>query len=174
MRQFLDRLYHLSGVLSGCLILAICLLVSCQILLNATSRIIGPVLPTTIPSYADFSGFMLAAASFLALAHTLRSGGHIRVNLVTQQFSTRMRVVFEFITLVLSTGLIGYALWYMVLLVEESHRYGDQSSGIIAIPLAIPQAAVAVGLAILFIALVDTLVELLRFCKPVLTSPDEV
>jgi len=40
-------------------------------------------LPSTIPSYSDFSGFMLAAATFLAMPYTFRSGGHIKVSLVT-------------------------------------------------------------------------------------------
>lgn len=174
MRKFLDRLYQFSGALAGCLIIAICLLVSAQILLNGVTRMFGPILPSTIPSYADFSGYMLAAASFLALGHTLREGGHIRVNLVTQRLSIRMQVAAEFVVLVLSCGVIGYALGYMFKMIGQSYQWGDKSNGIIAIPLAIPQSVVALGMAILLIALVDTLVTLLRTRLPVLSTPDEV
>lgn len=174
MRLFLDKLYWLSGMFAGCLIIAICLLVSVQILLTASSRLFGPVLPSTIPSYADFSGFMLAAASFLALAYTLRQGGHIRVNLVTQRLGRKVQVVLEFVVLAIASGMIGFVLWYMVQLVLESLHYGDMSTGMVPIPLAFPQVIVAAGLAILLIALIDTLFDLLRTGNPVLSTPDEV
>ena len=174
MRNILDRIYWLSGLVAGCLIIAICLLVSVQILLNGATRMFGPILPSTIPSYADFSGFMLAGASFLALAHTLREGGHIRVNLVTQQLPTKIQVVLEFIVLLLSISVIGYALWFMIEMILESYHYSDTSPGIIPIPLAIPQSIVGLGLTILWISLIDTLVDLIRTKQPVLSTPDEV
>lgn len=174
MRLFLDKLYWLSGILAGCLIIAICLLVSTQVLLTASSRLFGPVLPSTIPSYADFSGFMLAGASFLALAYTLRQGGHIRVNLVTQKLTLKLQVAMEFVVLVLASGVTGFVLWYMLQVILESFHYGDMSTGIVPIPLAIPQSVVAAGLAILLIAMVDTLFDLLRTERPVLSTPDEV
>ena len=52
-------------------------------LLNVTTRVFDLPLPSTIPSYADFAGFMLAAATFLAMPYTFRSAGHIRVTLIT-------------------------------------------------------------------------------------------
>ena len=174
MRKFLDGLYQLSGMLAGCLIVAICLLVSAQILLNGATRLFGPILPSTIPSYADFSGYMLAGASFLALGHTLREGGHIRVNLVTQRFSIKAQVVAEFFTLLLSGFMVAYALRYMIKMIGQSYQWGDKSNGIIAIPLAIPQSVVALGMAILLIAVVDTLITLIRTKQPVLSTPDEV
>lgn len=174
MRLFLDKLYRLSGTIAGCLIIAICLLVSTQVLLTASSRLFGPVLPSTIPSYADFSGFMLAGASFLALAYTLRQGGHIRVNLVTQKLPLKLQITMEFVVLMLATGVIGYVLWFMLQLILESYHYGDMSTGIVPIPLAIPQSIVAAGLAVLLIALVHTLLDLLRTGQPVLSTPDEV
>ena len=174
MRHFLDRLYWLSGALAGCLILGICLLISAQILLNGASRLFGPVLPTTIPSYADFSGYMLASASFLALAHTLRYGGHIRVNLVSQRLPKGVQVVLEFLVLALSAAIVGFALWYMIDLTLQSYQYGDKSYGIIPIPLALPQAVVSLGLAILLISLIDTMALLGQKRAPVLTAADEV
>ncbi len=174
MRKFLDRLYWLSGALAGCLILAICLLISAQILLNGASRLFGPVLPTTIPSYAEFSGYMLASTSFLALAHTLRYGGHIRVNLVSGRLPRTVQVVLEFCVLLLSAAIVSFALWYMIDLTLQSYQFGDKSYGIIPIPLAIPQTVVSTGLAILLISLVDTLAELVQKRAPVLTAADEV
>ncbi|MFT7494564.1 MAG: TRAP-type C4-dicarboxylate transport system permease small subunit, partial [Alteromonas macleodii] len=76
MDRLLQRLYNFCGAIAGALIVCICLLISAQIILNGFGRLSPGTLPSTIPSYGDFSGYLLAGSTFLALAHTLRSGGH--------------------------------------------------------------------------------------------------
>ncbi|QUJ78060.1 TRAP transporter small permease [Sulfitobacter albidus] len=161
-------------MIAGGLILAICLLISAQICLNAFGRFAPGLLPSTIPSYADFSGFMLAGATFLALAHTLRAGGHIRVNLVVSRLPDRAQFLAEALVLLLASALIGYASWFMGALVLESIHYGDLSTGIIPVPLWIPQSVAAFGTVLLLVAVVHTLVDLLRAGRPILSTPDEV
>ena len=171
MRRALNTLYALSGGIAAALIVAICLLISAQIVLNVTSRLMGPGWGATIPSYADFAGFMLAGASFLALGYTLRMGGHIRVSLVTRKMPARAALASEIVSLGIAIGLTGLAGWFLVALVGESAHYGDTSSGIVAIPLWIPQTVVTCGMVVLVIALIDTLVETIRAGGSVL--PDE-
>ena len=168
MGRQLQRLYDLCGAIAGGLIICICLLISAQILLNGFGRLSPGTLPSTIPSYADFSGFMLAGATFLALAHTLRAGGHIRVNLVTTRLPERTQVVAEAIVLLIAASLVGYATWFMGALVLESLHYGDTSPGIIAVPLWIPQLTMVTGLVLLTVALLDTLVQSVRNRAPVI------
>jgi TRAP-type C4-dicarboxylate transport system permease small subunit len=174
MGRALDRIYTIAGAISGCLILFICLLISAQILLNGMGRIVPGLLPSTIPSYADFSGFMLAGATFLAMAYTLRSGGHIRVNLMIQRLPKNRQLVFEAAALLFAIAISGYALWFMCSLVGESLHYGDVSNGIVPVALWIPQTVASVGLGLLFIAIIQTFVELIRTGRPVLSTPDEV
>lgn len=174
MGRQLQRLYDICGALAGGLILCICVLISAQIVLNAFGRFSPGTLPSTIPSYANFSGYMLAGATFLALAHTLRSGGHIRVNLVTGRLPLRVQFVVEGISLIAAAALIAYATWFMGNLVMESLHFGDVSSGIVPIPLWIPQSAATFGTGLLLVAIVHTFVDLLRAGEPVLSSPDEV
>jgi len=173
MRRFLDAIYRVSGGIAAALILGICLLISAQILLNLGARILGPGWGGTIPSYADFAGFMLAGASFLALAYTLRMGGHIRVSLVTQRLTGRPALAAEVICLLIALAVTGTAGWFLVLLVQESLHYGDTSSGIVPIPLWMPQTAVAAGMGLLIVALLDTLVETIRAGRPVLPDSAE-
>ncbi|MBY5931833.1 TRAP transporter small permease [Tateyamaria omphalii] len=161
-------------MLAGLLILVICVLVSAQILLNAAGRVLPGALPSTIPSYADFAGFMLAGATFLALAHTLRAGGHIRVNLVTARLPDRAQFYLEAAVLLIAAALVAFAAWFMVGLVIESIHYGDVSNGIIPVPLWIPQTITAFGMGLLGVAILHTLVDLLSVGRPVLTTPDEV
>ena len=174
MSRILQKLYDICGMIAGGLILCICLLISAQICLNAFGRFVPGVLPSTIPSYADFSGFMLAGATFLAMAHTLRAGGHIRVNLVVCRLPQTAQFIAEFFVLIAAVGLIGYATYFMGALVVESVHYGDVSNGIIPVPLWIPQSVAAFGIALLLVAVVHTFFELVAARAPVLSSPGEV
>ena len=174
MSRLLQKLYDVCGMMSGGLILCICLLISAQICLNAFGRFAPGILPSTIPSYADFSGFMLAGATFLAMAHTLRAGGHIRVNLVVSRLPKSAQFIAECFVLITATALIAYATYFMGALVAESVHYGDVSNGIIPVPLWIPQGVAAFGIGLLLVAIVHTLFDLLSARAPILSSPGEV
>ena len=170
MRSFLDWLYRMSGWVSASFIAAICILVFAQVILNIIDRlstlITGSAIGLAIPSYADFTGFFLAAASFFALAFTLREGGHIRVTLFIQNVSPGIRRLFEFWSIGLATAVSVYFTWYMGLLVLESFKFNDLSSGMIAVPLWMPQSGMLIGLIVLSIALIDEFFGLLSGGDP--------
>ena len=169
-RRCLDKLYLGSGWLAAASIAAICFLVLCQVCLNAVDRlsgmITGSAIGMTIPSYADFTGFFLAAASFLALAHTLRQGGHIRVTLFISHFSARLERIFEVWCLLLSSAVTLYFTWYTFMLIRESYTYHDLSSGMIAVPIWIPQSTMLLGLIVLSISLVDESIRVIQGKQP--------
>ncbi len=155
IRKFLDRLYLVSGAISAGFLVLICALVTIQVILNLITKLSGATIALSIPSYAEFAGFFLAAASFLALAYTLTRGGHIRVTLMVQFLPKKIQLVTEIFAMALCTFVAAYATWFMGLLTLESLEFGDMSPGIIAIELWIPQVSLTVGLAILAIALAD-------------------
>ncbi|MCP4283136.1 MAG: TRAP transporter small permease [Gammaproteobacteria bacterium] len=158
MRRLLDMLYLTGGLVAGtCLVLMATL-----ILAQVVSRWFGVIIPST----EDFSGFLLAAASFLALAYTLRSGGHIRVNMLITHFHGRVRMIIEAVVLILALVLVSYTAWSTSYLAYESYLFEEVSQGYIAVPLWIPQVPMGVGLIILTIALLDELVLLLRGKRP--------
>jgi TRAP-type C4-dicarboxylate transport system permease small subunit len=172
MSNLLDRLHRWAAILAALCIGAICLLVSAQILLNAGTRA-GLPLPPTIPSYADFAGYLLAAATFLALPWTLRSGGHVRVGLVTARLPPRAAFWTELAVIAFAAAFAGTAAAYAAMLTEESHRFGDRSTGIVAIPTWLVQIPMAVGLTLLTAALVQSLVETWAAGRPVLGGGEE-
>ncbi len=161
LRKSLERLYLTSGWCAATFLALICLLVLVQVSLNAIDRIsgllVGSAIGLTIPSYSDFTGFFLAAASFLALAYTLRQGEHIRVTLFLSRCNERVRHWLEIWCLSLTSAVTLYFAWYSLLLVRESYIYHDLSPGMIAVPIWIPQTAMFLGLLILSIALLDSL-----------------
>ncbi|MBD3679046.1 MAG: TRAP transporter small permease [Rhodobacteraceae bacterium] len=162
MRRGLNLIYNASGAVAAFCIASIVAIVFAQVCLNLIDRIAalttGKAIGLTIPSYSDFTGYFLAASTFLALAYSLRAGGHIRVTLVTGHLNEKLRRWVEAAVLLIALGLVGFATWYVVLLVVESIEFGDRTSGMVSIPLWIPQLPVAIGLAILTLALADELV----------------
>lgn len=162
MRNSLNLLYRAGGWAAAISILIICTLVMAQVCLNLIDKISSLLFDTaiglTIPSYSDFTGFFLAGASFLALAYTLREGGHIRVSLILQQLPQKLQHIAEIWCLGLVCSITLFFTWFMARLVYESWSYNDLSSGMIAVPIWIPQSSIFVGLAILSIALIDELV----------------
>jgi TRAP-type C4-dicarboxylate transport system permease small subunit len=170
MRKFLDTLYLVSGWLAAFFIAAIAAVVVAQVSMNlidrASTLFRGTAVGLTIPSYADFTGFFLAAASFLALAHTFRQGEHIRVTILIGRLPNRLAWAFEFWCVAVAAAISCYFTWYTGVLISESYRFKDLSPGMIAVPLWIPQTAMFIGLLILSIALIDEFVGLLRGKKP--------
>lgn len=163
MRRFLDALYRYAGWAAAISILMIFALVGLQVsarLLDAGLRLVGQrPLGLIIPSIAEICGFLLATASFLALAYTLTSGGHIRVSLLLHRVGPRARHVFEVLVGLCAIGLSLYMTVAMARLTLRSWNFNDVSYGFIPVPLALPQGAMTLGLAILTIALVDVTVR---------------
>ncbi len=149
---------------------AICIIVLAQVLLNILDKIAVlsgfPPLGLVIPSYAEFAGLFLAAASFFALAHSLRKGAHIRVSLLIAHLGSGSRKAFELWAVFVGGCLSGVFTAYMFDLVYTSYRFGDVSIGLVIYQIWIPQLALALGLLILCIAFIDEYVSILRGNEP--------
>jgi TRAP-type C4-dicarboxylate transport system permease small subunit len=170
LRPILDLLYRGSGALAALFLVAICGTVLLQVGANLIDKLVGwfgGVPPgLLVPSYAEFTGFFLASASFLALPYTLREGGHIRVSLLIQHLAGGPRRGIELWCLAMAATLTGYFTWFLVALVFEALEFGDVSPGMVPVPLWIPQSGMALGLAVLLISLVDEFVIVLRGGRP--------
>ncbi len=118
-------------------------------------------------SLAEICGYLLAAASFLALAGTLKAGAHIRVTMALAASaiaSAAIAEIWAFGARRAALALHGLAARQLRLgVVPASTRCRPASS---ASRSAYPQAAMALGAAILTIALIDELVAVLRSGRP--------
>ncbi len=165
LRRGLERFYLLCGLLAGLFILAITVLVILQVGANAIDKIseaiTGSAYGLIVPSYAEFTGFFLVGASFLALPYAFHHGAHIRVGLILSHLRPEMTRWLNAACLTLALALSTFAAWYAVELVVESHEFGDMSSGLIPVALWIPQSGMALGLIGLAIAILDDLIVVL-------------
>ena len=128
------------------------------IALTIVAQICGRLVGVTIDS-TETGGFSLAATTFLGLAYTFKSGTHVRVNLLIRHASGAAARIVELWCTGVGTVAIGYFAWQTVNMVYDSWRFGDLSVGLLAIPIWIPQSAMALGLVILAIAFAD------EFCR---------
>jgi len=175
MRRILNALYATSGALAALFLALIFAVIIVQVAFNAIDRIagllFGEAIGLAIPSYADFAGFFLAATSFLGLAATLRSGDLIRVNLLLQRLGPGPRRAIELLGAAIGASISAFATFYAVQLAMDAIRYNELSTGIIAIPMWIPQLSLILGLGVLTIAFVDGFVCCLR--HGTLIEPEE-
>jgi TRAP-type C4-dicarboxylate transport system permease small subunit len=105
-----------------------------------------------------YAGYCMAAAGFLALAHTLKRGEHIRVTLLLTALPAGARRALELWALACAVALSGLLAFYAGRLAWQSRLFNDISTGNDATPLWIPQLGMAVGTAILCIAFIDEFV----------------
>jgi TRAP-type C4-dicarboxylate transport system permease small subunit len=176
IRKYLDSLYRFSGGLAAVFLAAICLIVILQVGANIIDSLFrtftGEPLGLLIPSYSEFTGFFLVAASFLALAYSLRAGSHIRVALLIRGLSGKPRRYIELWCTGSGAIFCAYFSWHTLLMVIESYKFNDISYGMISVPIWIPQSGMAIGLIILTIALADEIVTILNGKTPAYEQGD--
>ena len=154
MRRVLDFLYDATAWLAALAMIG----VLAMVLVAIVSRQLG----MNVPGTDAYAGYSMAAAGFLALAHTLKRNEHIRVTLILGRLTGRARHGLEMWALSAGVLLGGLFAFYSVRLAWVSHAFNDVSTGNDATPLWIPQIAMAVGTVVLLIALVDEWVLELR------------
>jgi TRAP-type C4-dicarboxylate transport system permease small subunit len=154
VRKFLDSLYDAAGYLAAFFMVGILFMV----LASVVGRLIG----FNLRGSDAYAGYAMAAASFLALAHTLKRGEHIRVMLFLERFHGRFRRPLEIWSHGAGTLLCAALAVFSVRLVWQSHAFNDVSQGNDATPLWIPQLAMAAGAIVLLVAMLDDFIALLR------------
>jgi TRAP-type C4-dicarboxylate transport system permease small subunit len=154
MRRLLDALYDSAAALAALFMVALLGMV----LLSIVSR----QLHFHVPGTDAYAGYLMAGAGFLALAHTLKRGEHIRVTLLLNALRGGGRKALELWALAAASLLALLFAFYSARLAWQSHVFHDISTGSDATPLWIPQLAMALGTAVLAIAFLDELVLELR------------
>jgi TRAP-type C4-dicarboxylate transport system permease small subunit len=158
MRKILDGLYLGAAALAAFFLLSICVLMLAQSLF----REIG----IQIRGADDLTAWFCAAAAFLPLAYTFRQGELIRVGLLLENLSHINRKRAEIFSLLSAAIVVGYMTWAVSRFVHESYTMNEMAQGLLLIPIWIPQLSFLIGVAVLFIAVIDELTRVLLDRKP--------
>ena len=147
MRRTLDLLYDAAAWLAALAMIG----VLAMVLLSIVARQLG----FHVAGTDAYAGYSMAAAGFLALAHTLKHNEHIRVTLLLGRLQGKARHALEMWALTAAVLLAALFAFYSMRLAWQSHVLNDISTGNDATRLWIPQLTMAFGTVVLLIAFMD-------------------
>ena len=149
--NYLRILYRLSGYIASVFLV----LVAAFILTGIASRIFG----FYIRGLAEYSGYCMAASSFLALAYTFGEKGHIRITLFLEKANENIKRFLEIWCLAISTFFSGFLSYYFIKMLIISFDFKERSEGADEIYIWIPQLGVAIGSLIFFICILHNFIS---------------
>jgi TRAP-type C4-dicarboxylate transport system permease small subunit len=151
--NYLRNLYRLSGYVAAVFLI----LVATFILIGIASRIFG----FYIRGLAEYSGYCMAASSFLALAYTFGEKGHIRITLFLEKSKKSIRRLLELWCLFVATFFSGFLSFYFIKMLLISIKFQERSEGADEILIWMPQVSVALGSTIFFICVIHNFILLI-------------
>lgn len=158
MRRTLDAIFDGAGALAALLILSIFLLM----IYASVGRMAG----MRVGGVNDLVAWCCAAASFFAMAHAFKHGDFVRVTLVLEKVPAGVRRVMEVVSLLIAAAAVSYLAWWAVKFTYESYEFKDMATGLVVIPIWIPQVSFVIGAILFVVAVLDELVIVLRGGKP--------
>lgn len=165
MRRLLDGVYGGALILTCLAIVAIALMVGAQVLGRIADRAALALgrdpWGLAIPGLSEFGGFLFVGAAVLALPATLREGGHVRVTLLAGVLRGLPGRIVAALVLALALALAIWAAWHLGAQAWDSWTFNTRSFGMVRTPLWGPQAVLALGFALLAVAVLDELVAVL-------------
>jgi len=154
LRRALDRLYLASGALCAFFTVLIGVLMIAQSVLRELNVRTGAV--------NDVVAWFCAAAAFFTMAHAFKHGDFVRVTLLLESTSDRTRRALEIMALAIGSLAVGYLAWWACKFTYESWEFNDIAQGLLPLPLWIPQLSFALGSVLLWVAMLDELILVLR------------
>lgn len=158
MRKFLDRLYDGAGALG-----ALCVFLIFVLMIVAG---VGRQVNWHVSGVNDAVAWLCAAAAFLAMAHAFRHGDFVRVTLLLDSVGPGTRRALDVICLLIASVSVAYLTYAATSFTWESYEFAEMATGLLVIPIWIPQASFVIGCWLLLIAMIDELVGVIRGEKP--------
>ena len=150
----IDALARASGYVAAVLVAGIAALILAEIFCRT-------VLNVSLSFAWEYSAYFLAAAIFLAAGFTLRTGGHVRVMLLSQSVPPRIAYWLDFLATLGGTVIAGWLAWSLAAFAWRSWATGSTSATIDETPLVYPQAAIAFGAVLLALQMASRAIRLL-------------
>lgn len=158
MRRFLDGLYNGAGALGAfCVFLIFVLMIIAGV---------GRQMNWHVSGLNDAVAWLCAAAAFFAMAHAFRHGDFVRVTLLLDIAAPRVRRALEVICLAIAAVSVAYLTYWATSFTWESYEFHEMATGLLVIPIWIPQSTFVIGCWLLLIAMIDEMVGVLRGHKP--------
>lgn len=148
MPILLKGAHHLAraGVwLGGTLILLAAILIGVDVLMRQ-------VLSSSIGGADELAGYALAIGTAWSLAAALLDRAHIRIDSLYLLFPGKLRILLDFLGLLLIVGFFALIFWHGIGVVQQSWDSGSRSQSELQVPVIVPQILWVAGLGV-FVAI---------------------
>ena len=149
----IDALSRACGYLAALLVLGIAGLILAEIFCRTALNV-------SLSFAWEFAAYFFAVSIFLAAAFALRTGGYVRVMLLSQSVPPVLAYWLDVAANLAGTMIAGVLAWSLTSFAAKSWVSGSTSATIDETPLAYPQAAMALGAVLLTLQLVARAVRL--------------
>lgn len=157
-RRVLERVLDAAGALGAfCVFLIFVLMIIAGV---------GRQLNLPVSGANDIVSWLCAAAAFFAMAHAFRHGDFVRVTLLLDSVSPRLRRILDVICLLIAAVCVGYLTYSATAFTYESWEFNEMATGLVVIPIWIPQSTFVIGCWLLLAAMIDELVTVVQGGKP--------
>lgn len=150
-----DRLLGFTGGAGALLLLAMPFLIGWGVFRRY-------VLSSPVLYVEEYSGYLLVAVTFLGLAYTLRSGGHISVDILVSRLHPRVTQMLRVATPIAALAFLGVLTWSSWRLVREGYLLGTTSISVYRTPLYPIYAIMALGFTLIGIQAVIEIAKAFR------------
>ena len=154
LTRVLDRTYLAMGYLCGTMFLLLALFITYQVIARKVGWVMAPGMDL-------MSGYTLAFASTWAFSYALRTGSHVRIDVLLPFMSTKVRWVADQVALASIVFFIGVTAWKTWVMVLKSYDIGAVTNTYPLVPLYIPQTVVAIGFSMLAITAIHMMFDMI-------------
>ena len=158
VKRVVDIITSVSREFSGWLVFGLMALIMVEVF----SRY---VLQASLMAADEIGAYMLVGITFLGLAHTWITKGHIRIEFVIGKLTPRIRHWLRIITLFMAAAITMLLIWAGYEMVSYSNKIGKKSATVLEIPAQYPEAVIVVGALLVFIVIVVELVSTVKATK---------
>jgi len=148
----LDRVYLGMGYACGTMFLLLALFITYQVIARKYGFVMAPGMDL-------MSGFTMATASTWAFSYALRTGSHVRIDVLLPFMSTRVRWWADQAALASIVFFISITSWKTWVMVLKSYEIGAVTNTYPLVPLHIPQTFVAIGFSMLAFTAIHMMID---------------
>ena len=152
--RFLDHVYLGMGYLCGTMFLLLALFITYQVIARKFNFVMAPGMDL-------MSGYTMAMASTWAFSYALRTGSHVRIDVLLPFMSTRVRWWADQTALASIVFFIGVTSWKTWEMVMKSYDIGAVTNTYPLVPLWIPQTFVAIGFSMMAFTAIHMMLDMI-------------
>ena len=148
----LDRVYLGMGYLCGTMFLLLALFITYQVIARKFNVVMAPGMDL-------MSGFTMAMASTWAFSYALRTGSHVRIDVLLPFMSPRVRWWADQAALASIVFFVSITAWKTWVMVLKSYEIGAVTNTYPLVPLWVPQTFVAIGFSMLAFTAIHMIID---------------